>query len=293
MIGRDGGYTTRIGGEILWGFGDTLFYGSGGRRVLLSHQLRRAQRPRLLPPRRTPRLVGRHGGTARASSREARSPTTRRARPSTTHGRRGASPSRAETQRSSSASPRRPVRDQGPRRRHRHRCPRRHQSNPCEHLALHAERMPLAPARTRRTATSTSSRSSAARPALVAASQRLPAHGIARAPKAEMTDRSSYRFWNGTSWTTDQTQTTTILAGVPGHLSMAWNEHLGKFLTIYGSVRKTSFYTTADQPEGPGPPSRSSTPAAPARTTSGSSTRRSPAPTTTSSSSAISTPPAS
>src|SRR6185295_9086773 len=77
---------------------------------------------------------------------------------------------------------------------------------------------------------------------------------VARAPKAEMAVRSSYRFWNGTSWTTSQSQTATILAGVPGGLSLAWNDHLGKYLAIYGFAQENAWYTTADRPEGPWAP---------------------------------------
>ena len=143
VIGRDGGYTTKIGGEILWGFGDTLFYGpaadgSSYRTNSGAHNVPG------YPPRRTPRLVGSHGGTSGATveKRGRPQPGELDQVPHVAVGQHH--PGDRQRHRLLQRHRDRPVRDHRPRRRHRHRRPRRHQSNPREHPALHAERVPVA-----------------------------------------------------------------------------------------------------------------------------------------------------
>ena len=254
VIGRDGGYTTKIGGEILWGFGDTLFYGpaadgssyrtnSGAHNVPGYYHL---DEP-----------LDSSGATAAPLVPLSRSEVAHNQVSSTKY---HTWPSGSITQATGNATVFFSVTE----------------IDRSEIIDRGVGTATVVPGATRATRASTLLFTQSecpwhsaheadgyvylfaflGRPARAGCPHRdgfLPT-GIARAPKAEMTDRAAYRFWNGTSWTSDQTQTASILAGVPGHLSMAWNEHLGKFLTIYGFGQEASFYTTADRPEGPWAP---------------------------------------
>ena len=254
MIGRDGGYTTKIGGEILWGFGDTLFYGPAADGSTYRTNSGAHNVPgyyRLDEP------LDSSGATAAPLVPLSRSEVAHNQASSTKY---HTWPSGSITQATGNATVFFSVTE----------------IDRFEIMDRGVGTATVVPGATRATRASTLLFTQSecpwhsaheangyvylfsflGRPARAGCPHRdgfLPT-GIARAPKAEMTDRSAYRFWNGTSWTTDQTQTTTILAGVPGHLSMAWNEHLGKFLTIYGFGQEESFYTTADRPEGPWAP---------------------------------------
>ena len=254
VIGRDGGYTTKIGGEILWGFGDTLFYGPAAD----GSTYRTNSGDNVPGYYRLDEPLDSSGATA--------APLVPLSRSEVAHNQAISSstyhvwPSGSITQASGQATVFFSVTE----------------TDPFEIRDRGVGTATVAPGATKATRASTllftqsecpwhsadeangyvylfSFLGRTARAGCPHRDGFLPT-GIACAPKAEMTNRASYRFWNGTSWTTDQTQTATILAGVPGHLSMAWNDHLGKFLTIYGFGQEESFYTTADQPQGPWAP---------------------------------------
>ncbi|HEX7135126.1 MAG TPA: DUF4185 domain-containing protein, partial [Iamia sp.] len=72
--------------------------------------------------------------------------------------------------------------------------------------------------------------------------------GVARAPLASADVKSAYRYWNGSAWSTTQASTATVVSGFG--VNVAWNETLDKYLLITG-IGTSSFYRTADSPQGP------------------------------------------
>lgn len=74
--------------------------------------------------------------------------------------------------------------------------------------------------------------------------------GMARAPLSSVDVQSSWRFWNGTSWSTNQLQTATMLHILSSTLSVEWNDTLDKYLMVTG-IWSDSDYLVADAPQGP------------------------------------------
>lgn len=73
-----------------------------------------------------------------------------------------------------------------------------------------------------------------------------------RAPLSQVTQRSAYQFWNGTSWQSDITQASYSVAGARAAMSITWNDYLQKFVMVWArSYSKTLNISTADEITGP------------------------------------------
>jgi hypothetical protein len=79
---------------------------------------------------------------------------------------------------------------------------------------------------------------------------------LARAPLAQLTDRSAYTFWNGQAWNADVTTALPVVPGNGSGLSVEWNSHLNAYLAVFdlGTTNKI-MASTAPSPQGPWSPS--------------------------------------
>lgn len=74
---------------------------------------------------------------------------------------------------------------------------------------------------------------------------------VARVPLAQVTDRSAYRFWDGRAWVTTAAAVP-VMEGIPGGMSVSYNPHLGQYLAVHsGILTNTVFMRVAKRPEGP------------------------------------------
>jgi Domain of unknown function (DUF4185) len=75
---------------------------------------------------------------------------------------------------------------------------------------------------------------------------------LARAPAWRMTDRSAYRFWDGTGWTADVARAREGIPGSTTGYSVAWNAHLHAYLAVYSRpLADQVMARTAPSPQGP------------------------------------------
>lgn len=56
---------------------------------------------------------------------------------------------------------------------------------------------------------------------------------LARAPKNAIADQSSYEYWNGTNWSSDEDDAVAVVPGPVGELSVQWNSHYGTWVMMY------------------------------------------------------------
>lgn len=60
---------------------------------------------------------------------------------------------------------------------------------------------------------------------------------LARVPTSSLADRASYRFWNGSGWSTDIAELRPVARGISGGLgSIAWNEYLQTYLSVWSDI---------------------------------------------------------
>ncbi len=77
-------------------------------------------------------------------------------------------------------------------------------------------------------------------------------YGVARAPLANLGDRSAYRFWNGSAWVEDSGATAAVLGGIPGGVTVSYNPYLGAYLAVHSRLLSSDVVLrTAPRPEGP------------------------------------------
>jgi hypothetical protein len=75
---------------------------------------------------------------------------------------------------------------------------------------------------------------------------------VARAPLAELTRPSSWRYWDGAAWSADPTDAVFVLTGPSGGLSVSWNRYLGRYLATYNlALTNRVEIRTAPSPIGP------------------------------------------
>lgn len=76
--------------------------------------------------------------------------------------------------------------------------------------------------------------------------------GVARAPLAQVRDRSAYRTWDGSAWSASLATAATLFTSVPGAVSVSWNAHLGRFIAVSSfALSNRVVMRTAERPEGP------------------------------------------
>ena len=76
--------------------------------------------------------------------------------------------------------------------------------------------------------------------------------GVARAPLADVRDRSAYRTWDGADWVPTLSDAATLFKNVPGAVSVLWNEHLGRYIAVHSfALSNRVVMRTAAAPEGP------------------------------------------
>jgi hypothetical protein len=83
---------------------------------------------------------------------------------------------------------------------------------------------------------------------------RLNAFGyaVARVPLAHIRERDAYRFWDGTDWVADVSESALVMRDIPGAVSVSYNEYLQTYIAVHSAVlSNTVVMRTADQPQGP------------------------------------------
>lgn len=61
---------------------------------------------------------------------------------------------------------------------------------------------------------------------------------LARVPEADVLDMSQYRYWTGEEWSAELDDAVEIVPPEVGELSVAWNEHVGRWIMLYLSEPK-------------------------------------------------------
>ncbi len=78
---------------------------------------------------------------------------------------------------------------------------------------------------------------------------------LARVELANMLDRESYEYWNGSGWVGALTDAQPLVRGIPGGLgSVTWNDYLQRYLSAFNDIctsGKSLVLRTAPRPEGP------------------------------------------
>jgi hypothetical protein len=76
--------------------------------------------------------------------------------------------------------------------------------------------------------------------------------GVAMVPLAQASQRSAYRYWNGSAWVGDPRATAALFGGVSGALTVSYNAYLGRYLAVSSEVLSSRvLMRVADRPEGP------------------------------------------
>lgn len=76
--------------------------------------------------------------------------------------------------------------------------------------------------------------------------------GVARVTTEQVRNRAAYQCWDGAAWVDDCSKIATLFDQVPGAVSMAWNDYLGRFLAVHSlALSNEVVMRTAAQPEGP------------------------------------------
>jgi hypothetical protein len=77
-------------------------------------------------------------------------------------------------------------------------------------------------------------------------------HFLARAPLGQATQRSAYRFWNGSAWDSDVNKRAQVFGGVGSGLTVAFNAYLQSFTAVYSPIFSNKVVMrTSGRPEGP------------------------------------------
>ncbi|WP_411708458.1 DUF4185 domain-containing protein [Corynebacterium sp. LaCa116] len=85
--------------------------------------------------------------------------------------------------------------------------------------------------------------------------RRGPAY-LSRAAKADFPNEDAFEYYSNGSWVKDPSRASEVLDGKVSELSVAYNDYLGKFVTMYGVEGQGIVMRTADSPEGPWSPRR-------------------------------------
>jgi hypothetical protein len=84
---------------------------------------------------------------------------------------------------------------------------------------------------------------------LIAGTQNV---AVATAPLAQAATRSAYRFWSGSSWSTDVRAASALFGGVSGAVTVSYNAYLRRYLAVSSEVLSGRvLMRVADRPEGP------------------------------------------
>ena len=73
----------------------------------------------------------------------------------------------------------------------------------------------------------------------------------ASGPGRGILDPQGYEYYDGSGWTRDLGRARTVLPAPTSEMSVMWNAHLGKYVTMYSSGLNSVLIRTADRPEGP------------------------------------------
>lgn len=72
------------------------------------------------------------------------------------------------------------------------------------------------------------------------------------APSADgILDPEAYEYWDGSAWVSDVSAADTVLPSPASEMSVMWNDHLGKYTSMYSQGYNSVVMRTADRPEGP------------------------------------------
>ena len=75
---------------------------------------------------------------------------------------------------------------------------------------------------------------------------------VARAPLASATDKTTWTYWNGSTWQADNQHTATVYQGGAAGDTIFWNAFLGEYMTVYQRyLDNTVYFRVAARPEGP------------------------------------------
>jgi len=75
---------------------------------------------------------------------------------------------------------------------------------------------------------------------------------VARVNASEITNRSSYTFWDGSQWVSDIRSAAPVISGPYAMFSVSWNEHLQRYLAVYmPAFSRKVMMRTSLSPEGP------------------------------------------
>ncbi|MDG3015229.1 DUF4185 domain-containing protein [Speluncibacter jeojiensis] len=75
---------------------------------------------------------------------------------------------------------------------------------------------------------------------------------LSRVREADFTDQLAYEYWNGTGWTpTLPAAAVPVMASPVSEMSVAYNDYLHKFVTLYTDATSSVVMRTADRPQGP------------------------------------------
>lgn len=75
---------------------------------------------------------------------------------------------------------------------------------------------------------------------------------VARVPVARYNDRTAYRFWDGHEWVEDVMQSARVMDGIPGGMSVSYNNYLKQYIAVHSGIFSNTIYIrTASRPEGP------------------------------------------
>mgnify|MGYP002722708495 FL=1 len=85
--------------------------------------------------------------------------------------------------------------------------------------------------------------------------RRGPAY-LSRALKSQFPNENAFAYYADGAWIDDPSQASVVLDGKVSELSVAYNDYLGKFVTMYGVEGEGIVMRTADSPEGPWSPRR-------------------------------------
>lgn len=77
------------------------------------------------------------------------------------------------------------------------------------------------------------------------------ADGSAHPPAEGVLDPEAYEYWDGRAWVTDVAAAERVMPAPASEMSVMWNEHLGKFTSLYSQGFNSVVMRTADSPEGP------------------------------------------
>lgn len=74
---------------------------------------------------------------------------------------------------------------------------------------------------------------------------------VARVPLDQVTNRRAYTFWDGKTWSSDVSNAQPVFTGIPGAVTISYNDYLGRFLVTYSQPFSTNILMcTGPEPVG-------------------------------------------